>query len=79
VAVEQPSWDFDDLPIKCGVNETDIRTRRMTVAAERVQLLESLKAGGVLRTSTRPTLNLLRPPPPYAPCVCMSINPEAES
>jgi hypothetical protein len=43
-AAEQPSWEFDDLPAKCGVDVTDITTRRMTVAAERVQLLESLKA-----------------------------------
>jgi hypothetical protein len=44
VGREQPPWNFDDMPAACDLSVKDIKVGRVTVAAERVQLMETLKA-----------------------------------
>jgi len=54
VDAEQPPWNFDDMPAQCSLDMLDIKTGRMTVAAERVQLLETLKVGRCRLTLSNP-------------------------
>jgi hypothetical protein len=44
VGREQPPWSFEDMPAACDLNVTDIKAGRMTVAAQRSQLMETIKA-----------------------------------